>query len=43
MRTFKTAILLTSGCAMLAACGGNGVFNRVDYYGFDWDASLQYG
>ena len=28
MRTFKTAILLTSGCAMLAACGGNGVFNR---------------
>ena len=28
MRTFKTAILVTSGCAMLAACGGNGVFNR---------------
>ena len=28
MRTFKTAILLSSGCAMLAACGGNGVFNR---------------
>ena len=28
MRNFKTAILLTSGCAMLAACGGNGVFNR---------------
>ena len=28
MRTFKTAILLASGCAMLAACGGNGVFNR---------------
>ncbi|GMN02395.1 DUF3035 domain-containing protein [Erythrobacter sp. MTPC3] len=28
MRTLKTAILLTSGCAMLAACGGNGIFNR---------------
>ena len=28
MRTFKTAILLASGCATLAACGGNGVFNR---------------
>ena len=28
MRTFKTAILLTSGCAMLAACGGNGFFTR---------------
>lgn len=28
MRTLKTAILLTSGCAMLAACGGSGIFNR---------------
>lgn len=28
MRTVKTAILLASGCAMLAACGGSGIFNR---------------
>lgn len=28
MRNLKTAILLTSGCAMLAACGGGGIFNR---------------
>ena len=28
MRNVKTAILLASGCAMLAACGGGGIFNR---------------
>ncbi|TRD11446.1 DUF3035 domain-containing protein [Erythrobacter insulae] len=28
MRTLKTAILLTTGSAMLAACGGGGIFNR---------------
>ena len=28
MRAIKTAILLTSGSAMLAACGGSGIFNR---------------
>jgi|TARA_Y100000815_G_C13164384_1_gene433000 hypothetical protein len=28
MRNVKTAILLASGCAMLAACGGSGIFNR---------------
>lgn len=28
MRNLKTAILLASGCAMLAACGGSGIFNR---------------
>jgi hypothetical protein len=28
MRNLKTAILLASGCAMLAACGGGGLFNR---------------
>ena len=28
MRTIKSVILLTAGCAMLAACGGNGIFNR---------------
>ncbi len=28
MRTVKTAILLGAGCAMLAACGGSGIFNR---------------
>jgi len=28
MVSFKPAILLVSGCAMLAACGGTGVFNR---------------
>jgi len=28
MRNLKTAILLGSGCAMLAACGGSGIFNR---------------
>ncbi len=28
MRNLKTAILLASGCAMLAACGGSGLFNR---------------
>lgn len=28
MRNLKTAILLTTGCAMLAACGGSGIFNR---------------
>jgi hypothetical protein len=28
MPNFKSAILLASGCAMLAACGGGGVFNR---------------
>ena len=28
MRNLKTAILLVSGSAMLAACGGSGIFNR---------------
>lgn len=28
MRAIKTAILLTSASAMLAACGGGGIFNR---------------
>ena len=28
MRNVKTAILLVSGAAMLAACGGGGIFNR---------------
>ncbi|MEM7665489.1 MAG: DUF3035 domain-containing protein [Pseudomonadota bacterium] len=28
MRNLKSVILLASGCAMLAACGGSGVFNR---------------
>lgn len=28
MRNLKTAILLGAGCAMLAACGGGGIFNR---------------
>ena len=28
MRTVKTAILLAAGSAMLAACGGGGVFDR---------------
>lgn len=28
MRKLKSAILLASGCAMLAACGGSGIFNR---------------
>ncbi len=28
MRNLKTAILLGAGCAMLAACGGSGIFNR---------------
>lgn len=28
MRNLKNAILLASGCAMLAACGGSGIFNR---------------
>jgi len=28
MRNVKTAILLGAGCAMLAACGGGGIFNR---------------
>ncbi|KEO89531.1 hypothetical protein EH31_12870 [Erythrobacter longus] len=28
MRNVKTAILLVSGSAMLAACGGSGIFNR---------------
>ena len=28
MRNLKTAILLSTGCAMLAACGGSGIFNR---------------
>ena len=28
MRNLKAAILLASGCAMLAACGGSGIFNR---------------
>jgi len=28
MRTLKSAILLGTGCAMLAACGGSGIFNR---------------
>lgn len=28
MRNVKTAILLASGAAMLAACGGSGIFNR---------------
>ena len=28
MRTLRTAILLGTGCAMLAACGGGGIFNR---------------
>lgn len=28
MRNLKSAILLASGCAMLAACGGGGIFNR---------------
>lgn len=28
MRNLKTAILLASGCAMLGACGGSGIFNR---------------
>ena len=28
MRAIKTAILLTTGSAMLAACGGSGIFNR---------------
>ncbi|WP_298306264.1 DUF3035 domain-containing protein [uncultured Erythrobacter sp.] len=28
MRNVKTAILLVSGSAMLAACGGGGIFNR---------------
>jgi hypothetical protein len=28
MRELKTVILLVSGSAMLAACGGSGIFNR---------------
>ena len=28
MRNLKAAVLLASGCAMLAACGGSGIFNR---------------
>ncbi|WP_298470572.1 DUF3035 domain-containing protein [uncultured Erythrobacter sp.] len=28
MRNLKSVILLTSGAAMLAACGGSGLFNR---------------
>lgn len=28
MRNVKAAVLLASGCAMLAACGGGGIFNR---------------
>lgn len=28
MRNLRTVILLGSGCAMLAACGGSGIFNR---------------
>jgi len=28
MRNLKAAVLLASGCAMLAACGGGGIFNR---------------
>ncbi|WP_299195590.1 DUF3035 domain-containing protein [uncultured Erythrobacter sp.] len=28
MRNLKSVILLASGCAMLAACGGSGIFNR---------------
>ncbi|MCK0129841.1 DUF3035 domain-containing protein [Erythrobacter sp. F6033] len=28
MRKLKTVILLTTGSAMLAACGGSGIFNR---------------
>lgn len=28
MNTLKSAILLVSGCAMLGACGGSGIFNR---------------
>ncbi len=28
MRTLKSVILLGAGCAMLAACGGSGIFNR---------------
>ncbi len=28
MRAYKTAILLVSSSAMLAACGGSGIFNR---------------
>lgn len=28
MRNLKSAILLASGCAMLAACGGSGIFDR---------------
>ena len=28
MRTLKPAILLISGSAMLASCGGSGIFNR---------------
>ena len=28
MRNLKTVILLGCGCAMLAACGGGGIFNR---------------
>ncbi|MEM8725873.1 MAG: DUF3035 domain-containing protein [Pseudomonadota bacterium] len=28
MRAYKTAILLVSTSAMLAACGGSGIFNR---------------
>jgi hypothetical protein len=28
MRKFQSAILLASGCAVLAACGGSGLFNR---------------
>lgn len=28
MRNVKTVILLVSGAAMLAACGGSGIFNR---------------
>jgi hypothetical protein len=28
MRNLKTAIALATGCAMLAACGGGGLFNR---------------
>ncbi|MEL6528887.1 MAG: DUF3035 domain-containing protein [Pseudomonadota bacterium] len=28
MRTVKSVILVSAGCAMLAACGGSGIFNR---------------
>ena len=28
MRNLKSVILLSAGCAMLAACGGSGIFNR---------------